>query len=155
MDATLTNQNDAQADKARNLPRQYEKAILEIASNCTVLVLMIVDAQWIDKSSCNLLERLARSARNYNLLLFVSCSSEDMDHQHPLRKIRVNMLMDKIAERIILDGLTAEEIDSYLRARFGQILEPHLAEWLRDLRNGEPWFVIQYLDFLLATQYYY
>jgi predicted ATPase len=157
VDATLTNQNDIQADKARNLPRQYEKAILGIASNCTVLVLMIADAQWIDKSSCNLLERLARSARNYNLLLLVTCSSETMDHQHPLRKIRVNMLMDQIAERIILDGLTVEEINSYLRARFGQILEPLLAEWLRDLCNGEPWFVIQYLDFLqqqnIITEY--
>jgi predicted ATPase len=147
-DLALSSGSKTQADKGIALTHQYVDTILKIASTCSLLVLVIFDAQWIDTSSCQLLMRLGRVAQKHNLLLIVTCSPEYMNEQHPLRTVRAKMLIENIADMITLSGCSIDEIRTYLRATFGDTFNPHLAEWLRDLCNGEPWFIIQYLSLL-------
>jgi tetratricopeptide (TPR) repeat protein len=148
-DIVLSSGSNTQSDKKTLLIDEYVKAILRISSSYRVLILIISDAQWIDSASCHLLLHLAQIIREqeHKLVLILTYSS-DVDGETPLNDLLSEMLKRKIAEKITLNGWTIEEIRTFLNVNFGELLNPNLAEWLRYLCNGQPWFITEYLSLL-------
>jgi predicted ATPase len=139
-------------DKRAALPEaistQYINTILKVVARYKPLVLVIEDAHWIDNASCQLLTRLAQRMVDYPLVIIVNCRPEYLHAQHPLQRLRREMVMKNLAQEISLAGLTAEHVRRYIQIRYGAPLNPDLAEWLIHLCKGHPLFVTQYLSFL-------
>jgi predicted ATPase len=146
-DIGLASENYTQADKGKKLKYQYRNTILKIASCCRILVLIISDVQWIDTQSCDLLLDLSKEALRHNLVLILTYHQEKLEEKSPLNDV-LSEMRDMRLPMISLKGWSVEEVDTYLRITFGEILDPNLAEWLQDLCNGQPWFINEYLTLL-------
>jgi tetratricopeptide (TPR) repeat protein len=150
-DIALTSENNT-PDRGIRLTRQYVKAILEIASGCKLLILIIEYAQHIDTSSCQLLKRLSRAALEHNLILILNYNPEELNERSHLNNFLPEMKRKGIAEVITLTGWDVEEIRKYLHSMFGEFLIPNLAEWLKDECNGEPSFITNYISLLVTKK---
>jgi tetratricopeptide (TPR) repeat protein len=144
----LTSGSNTQADKGIRLTNQYVKTIQEIGSNCKLLVLIISRAQWIDKASCQLLLRLGYAIQDHNLVIILTYNPEYADDNSLLKNILTEMHERKIAEKVTLRGWSLENISSYLKTAFGELLNPSLAKWLQYLYDGHPLFITQCLNLL-------
>ena len=147
-DIALTSGSSTQADKGIRLTNQYVKTIQEIASNCKLLVLIISYAQWIDKASCQLLLRLGHAIQDHNLVIILTYNPEYVVDNSLLKDILSELQEKKIAEKITLKGWSQENISSYLKTTFGDILNPSLAKWLQYLYDGQPLFITECLNLL-------
>jgi predicted ATPase len=152
--ATITTQwmldrNDSKSmNQANSLAGQYTNTLVKMASNRSFLTLMIEDAHWIDDASCQLLFYLAQKISVQRLVVLVTYRPDYVDVGHPLHKVQAEMRGRGLAQLIELKGLAKEQIDIYVRSRFGNPLHPLLANWLENLCNGNPFFLTQYISLL-------
>src|SRR2546422_1237135 len=144
----LRSDDDKHAGKSKILAVQYVNTIAKIASEHALLALIFTDAQWMDDASCQLLLRLARVAPQNRLMLIVTYRPEESEENLALHRMKTEMLKDDLADVITLSGWDEDEIRRYIEGEFGEILHPRLAEWLKELCNGEPLFVTHFLKLL-------
>jgi hypothetical protein len=108
------------------------------------LALLIDDAQWMDKPSANVVERLARM-RDAPLALVVALDAA-LAPDNELAQVRKRVAAD--TRSIRLEDLDTTAIERTLAARYGGLPHPRLAEWLHDHTDGTPYFLLQYLTTL-------
>jgi len=138
----LTHDDERQPGKTGN----YLKTIVKIASEYTLLVLVFMDAQWMDDASCQLLVRLAGLALKNRLVLLITYRPEETKEHVAFETMKSEMVKDHLARLMILGGWSEEEIKEYLQIRFGGILNRALPAWLRELSNGEPYLVTDFVS---------
>jgi len=140
-----TNNNQLKADSLAN---QYIKSISKIVTKYRPMVVVIEDAHWIDESSCNLLMRLANRVTSLPILIVITCRPSYLIEEHPLSKVKNELLMKNLISIIPVFGLNIEETREYIVRRFGSTMDQYLAEWLTIICNGLPLFTTQYLNLL-------
>lgn len=143
--ATLLLDDRALALKSDNIARQYADAIVRIAQNGRLLVLVVEDCHWIDDPSCELILRLSAQIPRLPLVLVLTYRPAEDDR---FLRIRSELIVRDAAETISLSGLDTEQIESYIRSRFGTAFFDEFPAWLSDLCQGNPLFVTQYLNLL-------
>ena len=134
--------------KADSLTNQYIKSISKIVTKYRPMVVVIEDAHWIDESSCNLLMRLANRVTSLPVLIVITCRPSYLIEEHPLSKVKNELLMKDLISIIPVSGLNIEETREYIVRRFGSTMNQYLAEWLTIICNGLPLFATQYLNLL-------
>ena len=118
------------------------------------VVLVLDDLHWADKPSLLLLRHLIRSGHGGSLLLLGTYRETDLDRRHPLSEALVDLRREQLYERVLLRGLSQDEVTEFLAAAGqhevrGRGLE--FSEALHRETEGNPFFIGEILRHLIET----
>jgi len=129
----------------------FENFIAAIPSKQHPLVLFLDDLQWADTSSLQLLKIIATSPYMNYLYIIGSYRDEEVGHTHPLTDAIIKIEMaGKQVHRITLSPLLASDIKDLIEDFLDCSAQASiaLADLVHKKTNGNPFFVIQFLETL-------
>ena len=112
-----------------------------------LVVLMIEDLHWIDRSSRDLVGFLVRNARRDRLLFVATYRPDELRRGHPLRPFLAELERSGQAQRLELEPLRRVELADQLEAIVGTRLAGRTIERIFARSEGNPFFAEE----LLAT----
>ncbi len=112
-----------------------------------LVVLMIEDLHWIDRSSRDLLGFLVRNARRDRLLFVATYRSDELQRGHPLRPFLAELERSGQAQRLALEPLGRTQLADQLEAIVGTRLAGRTIDRIFARSEGNPFFAEE----LLAT----
>ncbi len=112
-----------------------------------LVVLMIEDLHWIDRSSRDLLGFLVRNARRDRLLFVATYRPDELRRGHPLRPFLSELERSGQAQRLELEPLGRTQLADQLEAIVGSRLAGRTIERIFARSEGNPFFAEE----LLAT----
>lgn len=137
-----------------------ERMLLEMAEAVEILtsehpvVLVLEDLQWSDPSTVALLDCLACRREPARLLVIGTYRPEDtIAAEHPLKKVKQELLIHQKCEELEIDYLTALMIEQYLTVRFSrdaQLPLEALAKTIHRRTEGNPLFMVNIVDELVT-----
>lgn len=136
---------------ARTLPAQFVDAFVAVARAHGPLVLVVEDAHWCDRSSADLVTRLAVAVRSEPVVVVVTCRSGVLAAEHPVQRALRDLRTRDQVTVISLADFTGPELRNYLGVRYDERVAEQLAGWLRRWCGGNPLFVSHYLTLLEGT----
>jgi class 3 adenylate cyclase/tetratricopeptide (TPR) repeat protein len=113
------------------------------------LVVVIDDLHWAGKPTLLLLRHLLRAGEGSRLLIVGTYRSTDLSRAHPLAGVLADLHRDQTAERLILGGLAADDVATFVRDAGHD--DTRLGEALSTVTSGNPFFVIEVLRHLEET----
>lgn len=118
------------------------------------LVLVLEDLQWSDHATLDLVSVIAQRRDPARLLVLCTLRSADaIVSGHPVADVKRELVRKGVCQQILLDGLTASDVASYLAARFpGASHDDALPGLLVDRTDGNPFFLVTLVDHLLARE---
>lgn len=116
--------------------------LLESLAEERLMVLVIEDLHWADRSTRELLAYLFRSLRRARLVLVATYRSDDIHRRHPLRPFLAELDRLRSIQRLELPRLSQEEVRAQIAGIQG-VFEPEreLVEQIFDRSEGNPFFV--------------
>ena len=150
----------AQEEPEQERFRLYESvcSFLVNASRETPILLVLDDLHWADKPSLLLLERLARRIGGSRILVVGTYRDVELDRHHPLAETLATLRRERLYDRVLLRGLSPEEIKDLLEATAQHRLGTGgtlLAEALHRETEGNPFFIEEIIRHLVETQVIY
>ena len=124
-------------------------AFLKGASAAQPLVVMLDDLHWADKPSLRLLEFVAREVSGARLLLIGAYRDMDVSRGDPLAQTLGELTRDRLFERVLLRGMTEEDVSRFLEVATGLTPLPGLASDLHARTEGNPLFVTEVVRLLV------
>ncbi len=118
-------------------------ALLEIASACAPVVLILDDLHWAAKPTLLLLRHLLRFGDRSRVQIVGTYRNTDLDRSHPLAAMLADLHRDGTANRLNLSGLDEDDVTAYV-AEAGYDDE-ELAHALASVTGGNPFFLIEAL----------
>ena len=118
------------------------------AAAANPLVLILDDLHWADKPTLLLLQFLARGIARERVLLVGGYRDVELERTHPLADIVAALRREQLYERVLLRGLSFEEVKHLVRARGGQEPPEGFVQRLLDETEGNPFFVEEVLRHL-------
>jgi DNA-binding winged helix-turn-helix (wHTH) protein/tetratricopeptide (TPR) repeat protein len=139
-------------------PSTHEHTLRHLTANLDALaaevplVLVLEDVQWSDYSTLDLLSVLAQRRESARLLILCTLRPADaIVRGHPVISVKRELLRKGLCREILIEGLSAADVGSYLAARFaGADLPQDLRPLLVDRSDGNPFFMVALVDCLLA-----
>ena len=143
----------AGATRARMLREMAEA--LEVLTHEQPLVLVLEDLHWSDPSTLELLSFIARRKQNARLLIVGTYRPvEVLANGHPLRAVTQEIQLHQQCEALPLGLLTVEHVAEYLETRmsgkYGPETLQHLAYGIHRRTEGNPLFMVNFVDALLT-----
>ena len=131
--------------------RELVEAI-DAISRETPLVLVLEDLHWSDSATIDLLGMLARRRDPAALLVLGTYRPADVaGRAHPLKSMKQELQLHGHCEEMLLEFLSVAAVGEYLARRFsGSRLPPDLAVALHRSTDGNPLFVVNTIDALIA-----
>jgi tetratricopeptide (TPR) repeat protein len=111
-------------------------------------LLVIDDVHWADRPTLLLLPHVLRSAQPGPLLIVATYRHGEVDAAHPLAEALAELRRDHPFERVVLDGLEADELCELIAGVTGSTGGERFVEALRDETEGNPFFVEEVLRHL-------
>lgn len=128
-------------------------AALEEISMTRPLVLVIEDLQWADGATLNLVAALARRRSAARLLVIGSFRPRSVAAAHPLKKLRQELLLQRLCLEIALDPLPKTAILNLIAREMGSTnLPERLGTFVHEHAEGNPLFALVLLRHLVAQQ---
>jgi tetratricopeptide (TPR) repeat protein len=120
----------------------------------TPLVLVLEDLHWSDGSTLDLISYVARRRRTPHLMVVGTYRpAELIVSGHPLKTMKQELLARRQCEELPLEYLTREAVGEHLDARFPvNLFPPDLAGLLHDRTEGNPLFMVNTVDHLIAER---
>ena len=133
--------------------REMADAIDAIAA-VKPLVVVLEDLQWSDYSTVDLVAYIARRRDPARLLIIGTYRPVEMIlGDHRLKAVKRELLAHGAAREIPLGYLTEDSVAEYLEIRFpGHHLPKRLARSIHRRSEGNPLFMINIVDYLVAEQ---
>ncbi|HEX3466101.1 MAG TPA: AAA family ATPase, partial [Candidatus Elarobacter sp.] len=130
-------------DAARERLRLFEACadVWEAIATRRPLVLIAEDLHWAGAATLALLEHLTRRASASGFLILGTYREDELELAHPLRAIRRRLEHDGIAAHVALRRLTAEAVETLVRALGEADDLPALARLLHERSEGNPFFL--------------
>lgn len=127
---------------------------LEALTQQHPLILVFEDVHWADTSTLDLISALARRRSRARLLLVLTVRPDDLDVQHPLRRLRQELVTGRLSAELILEPLEKEAVRAYLRRELkSEHLPAGLASFLHQHSQGNALFMVATLEHLRAQQF--
>jgi len=129
-------------------------SFLVAASIATPLVLLLDDLHWADKPSLLLLQHLARKVPASRLIILGTYRDIELDRRHPLSEMLASLRREHSFERVLLRGLSVEEVAAMLEAGAQHDLGPRgapLAQAIHRESEGNPFFIEEIIRHLVET----
>ena len=116
--------------------------LLESLAQERLLVLVIEDLHWADRSTRELLAYLFRSLHRARLVLVATYRSDDIHRRHPLRPFLAELDRLRSIQRLELPRLSEDEVRAQIAGIQG-VREPEreLVEQIFERSEGNPFFV--------------
>lgn len=127
---------------------QFLAGMTLVAEQCDALVLIIEDAHWIDATSSQMLQFLARRIAESRIAVFVCYRPAGLGKSTALTQTRQELVGKSLATNMELSNLNVADIEDYLRQRFGTSEHPSFGRWLHHVCAGHPLFLRNYLSWL-------
>jgi class 3 adenylate cyclase len=124
---------------------------LRNAARTQPIVVVLDDLHWADKPSLLLLQFLASAIRQNRLLVVATYRDVEVRRQHPLAQTLAELAREQIARRVVLRGLTEQDVARFIEMTAGT---PPTAELVRAVHReteGNPFFVSECVR-LLASE---
>jgi predicted ATPase/DNA-binding winged helix-turn-helix (wHTH) protein len=129
-------------------------AIEAMCSEAT-LVLIFEDLHWVDLSTLDLISALARRRQTARLLLLASYRpAEVCTGQHPLKRLKQDLMTHKLCAEVALHPLGRDAVREYLVQELQQEAPPKgLASFVHQHSEGNPLFMIAMVEHLIAERF--
>ena len=116
---------------------------LEILTERDALILVLEDLHWSDAATLEWLAYMARRREPARVLVVGTYRPfEVLQHKHPLRSLIAELRPHPQCPELVLDYLSSESVQAYVRQRCGHIPRPReLAEVLHRRTGGHPLFL--------------
>ena len=116
-------------------------SFLRNASLQSPLVLVLDDLHWADQPSLLLLQFLARELADTRILLVGTYRDVEVGRTHPLEKTLAELARSQRADRVLLRGLTEDDVARFLSLSAGRTPPDALIEAVYRETEGNPFFV--------------
>jgi len=123
---------------------------LRTAARSQPLVVVLDDLHWADKPSLLLLQFLAREIRTGRILVLGTYRDVELRRAHPLAQALAELAREQIASRIVLRGLTEDDVGRYIEMAAGVTAPPDLIATVHRETEGNPFFVSEIVRLLTA-----
>ncbi len=125
-------------------------ALLGTVAADSPLVLVLDDLQWADVPSLQLLRHLVRVAPPAHMLIIGTYRDADLDRS-PLCDMLSDLRRDDLFDRIVLRGLSEDELGQFLLSRFGYSPSPEFVGTLVAETYGNPFFAGEVMAHLVES----
>ena len=115
------------------------------AAKAHPLVFILDDLHWADKPSLLLLQYLARNVRRDRVLFIGTYRDVELDRAHPLSDAVAALRREHLYDRVLLRGLSPEEVKSLIDAVDNQDSPLQFAQAIHRETEGNPFFVAEIL----------
>jgi class 3 adenylate cyclase/tetratricopeptide (TPR) repeat protein len=132
--------------------------LLETATAARPVLLVLDDLHWADRPSLILMRHLARSPRLRRLLVLGTYRETDLDRRHPLSEALGDLRREQGYERVLLRGLTVEEVRDLMEAAAGHEFRGRglsVPEAIHRETEGNPFFIAEILRHMIETGKFY
>ena len=123
-------------------------AFLKNASRTQPLVLVLDDLHWADEGSLRLLEFVARELAGARLLLIGTYRDVELSRRHPLSQTLAELTRERLFERIVLRGLSRDDVGRFIEAACGTAPPTELVDAVHAQTEGNPFFVTEVVRLL-------
>ena len=124
-------------------------AFLKTASQRQPLVLVLDDLHWADQPSLLLLQFVARELGGARLLLIGTYRDVELSRQHPLAEALGELTRERLFQRVLLRGLTQEDVGRFIEMTSGASAPRGLVEAVHTQTEGNPLFVTEVVRLLV------
>ena len=138
---------DPEEDRYRLL--QAVSDFLRNATQSQPLMLVLEDLHDADRGTLDLLTHVARNLAGERLLIVGTYRDVEVDRAHPLSAALANLRRISNFSRVLLRGLTLDEVQGMVEATAGQAITSGLAEAVERQTEGNPLFVQEVLRYLV------
>ena len=139
-----------EADQARFRLFDSITTFLKNASHRQPIVLVLDDLHWSDRPSLLLLEFLARELDSSRILVIGTYRDVEVGRQHPLEQTVAELARMQRAERVLLRGLTLDDVSRFVELTSGRSSPAALNEAVYRETEGNPFFVHEVVRLLQA-----
>jgi class 3 adenylate cyclase len=139
-----------EAEQARFRLFDSITTFLKNASRRQPIVLVLDDLHWADRPSLLLLEFLARELDPSRILVLGTYRDVEVGRQHPLEQTLAELARVQRAERVLLRGLTLDDVMRFVELTAGRTPPPSLTEAVYRETEGNPFFVHEVVRLLQA-----
>ena len=122
---------------------------LKSAGRGKPLVLILDDLHWADKASLLLLEFVARELSGSRLLVIGTYRDVEVSRQHPLSKTLAELTRGDLYQRVLLRGLSQEDVGRFIEIVAGISPPRSLVESVHGQTEGNPLFVTEVVRLLV------
>ncbi|PKB64098.1 MAG: hypothetical protein BZY80_04180 [SAR202 cluster bacterium Io17-Chloro-G2] len=122
---------------------------LKAASQKRPLVLVLDDLHWADQPSLSLLQFVARELGGGRLLLVGTYRDVELNRQHPLAETLGELTRERLFQRVLLRGLTQEDVAHFIEMTSGSSAQMGLVESVYSQTEGNPLFVTEVVRLLV------
>jgi hypothetical protein len=113
------------------------------------IVLVLEDLHWADRGTIDFLVHLSRNLAGARLLIVGTYRDVEVDRAHPLSSALAELRRSGDLSRVLLRGLTVDEVHRMINAMQGQEVRWSLAEAVHRQTEGSPLFIQEVLRYLL------
>ncbi len=124
-------------------------SFLKGASRKQPLVVVLDDLHWADKPSLALLQFVARELGNGRVLLVGTYRDMELSRQHPLAETLGDLTKERLFQRILLRGLSQEDVSRFIEMTTGAPPPAGLAQAVYTHTEGNPLFVTEVVRLLV------
>ena len=140
---------ELEPDQARFRLFDSISAFLKTASQRQPLVLVLDDLHWADQPSLMLLQFVARELGGARLLLIGTYRDMELSRQHPLAEALGELTRERLFQRVLLRGLTQEDVGHFIEMTSGNSAPRGLVEAVHTQTEGNPLFVTEVVRLLV------
>ena len=125
---------------------------IEVMATVETLIFVFEDLHWADLSTLDLISALARRRQAARLLLLASYRPAEVSAgQHPLRRLKQDLVTHKLCADVSLGPLAKDAVREYLVQELKQeTLPTGLPSFVHQHSEGNPLFMIAMLEHLIA-----
>ncbi|MEZ4494208.1 MAG: protein kinase [Dehalococcoidia bacterium] len=123
-------------------------AFIRAGADRAPLLLVLDDLHWADKPSLLLLQHLAREVDRMRVLVLATYRDTDLARTHPLSEVLANLNREPGFERVVLRGLTRDEVRSYISSSANTDVTSKVLDAIFEETEGNPFFLSEVVNVL-------
>ena len=141
----------ADPDSARFRLFDSIASFLKSASQAQPLVIVLDDLHWSDRPSLTFLEFMARELNQSRVLLICTYRDMELNRRHPLTVTLGDLSRERLFERVLLRGLTEQDIGRFIEIAAGFTAPSELPATVHRHTEGNPLFVTEVVRELVQS----
>ncbi|MCH8223014.1 MAG: protein kinase [Chloroflexi bacterium] len=122
---------------------------LRNAGNVQPIVLVLDDLHWADGPSLKMLEFVARELASSRVMLVGTYRDMELNRRHPLSVTLGDLTREHLFERVLLRGLTREDVSRFIEIAAGVVPPRGLIDAVHTQTEGNPLFVTETVRLLI------